>query len=133
MAIPLGRRVLSRSSESTAGEVWLCERAAIARRSIEKPNEARIDFADRADELHDAFGLAFPAFRRFENLPHAPAHVGFDSFLEECLPRELRIEIGQSGAGWNQREAESASAAVCHGRARRPLRRLRRNLCGRGR
>ena len=75
----------------------LTRATGIARRSFEKPNEARIDFADRADELHDAFGLAFPAFRRFENLPHAPAHVGFDSLLEECLPRELRIEIGQSG------------------------------------
>ena len=71
--------------------------AGIARRSFEKPHEARIDFADRADELHDAFGLAFPAFRCFENLPHAPAHVGFDCLREHCLRGELRIEIGQSG------------------------------------
>jgi hypothetical protein len=70
---------------------------AISGCSFEKPHEARIDFADRADKLHDAFGLAFPAFRRFENLPHAPAHVGFDSSRQHRLPRELRIEIGQSG------------------------------------
>ena len=85
MAIPLGRRVLSRSSESLAGKIWLSERG---HRSplIRETDEARIDFVDRADELHGAFGLAFPAFRRFENLPHAPAHVGFDSLREQLPP-----------------------------------------------
>jgi hypothetical protein len=82
------------SNECVAFSRCAQRRTLVSTHSFEKPHEARIDFADRADELHDAFGLAFPAFRRFENLPYAPAHVGFDSLLEECLPRELRIEIG---------------------------------------
>jgi len=43
--------------------------ADIARRSFEKPHEARFDFVEPADQLHAPFDLAFPAFRRLSGGP----------------------------------------------------------------
>ena len=56
-----------------------------------------MDFVDRADQLHSPFGLAFAAFRRFDNLPHGPTNVCLDGLREHRLRGEFGIEILQSG------------------------------------
>src|SRR4029077_15171801 len=65
--------------------------------SFEKPYAACFDFIDSADQLHAALGLAFPAFRRFENLAHTPADIGLDAPRAHHLGSESRVEIEEGG------------------------------------
>ena len=66
---------------------------ALSPRLSQQPDSSGFNVIDGAGQFHASFMLPFADLGRFQDLAHAPSHIGLDRLGEKLDRGELRIEM----------------------------------------